>query len=327
MKKINFTLILAAILILPSCQNPVKNVNPTASPAAIELLNYLYEISGEKTLSGQHNYPHVLTQSTDTVIKWTGKTPAVYGFELRNGEDWESTIEEVIRQHQNGAIVTGMSHMARPMDEPGVHRSTWMDVTDEEWAQITTPGTDLYNRLIERMDKVAEGLLRLQEENIPVLWRPFHEMNGIWFWWGDKPGEEGFAKLWKIMYERYTHHHKLNNLVWVWNPNGPRDWEDDQAYDYHLYYPDHDYVDVLAADIYKNDFKQSHHDDLLALGEGKPIALGEVGVLPTPEILEQQPQWTWFMCWATWIWRENTQESVSTLYNSPRVMSLEDAQN
>jgi mannan endo-1,4-beta-mannosidase len=324
MRKIIIPLILAVTILFPSCKKSMKNVNPNASPEAIELLNYLYEISGEKTLSGQHNYQHSLLRSTDTVIAWTGKTPVVYGFELYNGFNWEPVIEEVIRQYQKGAIVTGMSHMARPMDEPDAQRSTWQDVTDEEWEQLTTPGTELHNRLIERMDKVAEGLLKLQEENIPVLWRPFHEMNGIWFWWGDKQGDDGFAKLWKIMHERYTHHHQLNNLVWVWNPNGPRDWEDDQAYDYHLYYPGHDYVDVLAADIYKNDFKQSHHDDLLALGEGKPIALGEVGVIPTPEIIGQQPHWTWFMCWATWIWKENSQETVSALYNSTRVISLDE---
>lgn len=313
-----------SLIFFSSCQEKIKNVNPDASPESIELLNYLYEISGEKTLSGQHNYPHELTRSTDTVIAWTGKTPVVYGFELRNGRNWESTTEEVIKQYQNGAIVTGMSHMGRPIDTVGHRRSLRLDVNEEEWQQITTPGTEYYDLLIERLDMVAQGLIKLRDENISLLWRPFHEMNGIWFWWGNKPGAEGFEKLWKIMYERYTNHHQLNNLIWVWNPNAPRDWEDDQAYDYHLFFPGHEYVDVLAADVYKNDFKQSHHDDLLALANGKPIALGEVGVLPTPEILEQQPQWTWFMCWATWIWRENTQESVSTLYNFPRVISLEE---
>ncbi len=64
-------------------------------------------------------------------------------------------------------------------------------------------------------------LKKLYDANVPVLWRPFHEMNGIWFWWGNRPGEGGIKELWKIMYYRYTDHHRLNNLIWVWNHNTP----------------------------------------------------------------------------------------------------------
>jgi mannan endo-1,4-beta-mannosidase len=126
------------------------------------------------------------------------------------------------------------------------------------------------------------------------------------------------------MYDRYVNHHKLNNLIWVWNTNAPRDWKDDEAYAYELFYPGAEYVDILAADVYKNDFKQSHHDQLVELGKGKLIALGEVGNLPTPEIIEQQPQWSWFMCWAHFPWAYNTREIVKTLYNSPRVLTLDE---
>jgi mannan endo-1,4-beta-mannosidase len=321
---IKFLFVIITLILMHSCAQKPEPVNHNATKELRYLLAYLYEIAGEKTLSGQHNYAHELTRSTDTVISWTGKTPVVWGFDLRDGNRWEPTIDEAIRQHRKGAVLTGMSHMSRPFDGPEVRRSTWQKITDEQWEEMLTPETELYDLLIARMDKIAEGLIALQENNIPVLWRPFHEMNGIWFWWGNRPGPEGFERLWKLMYDRYTNHHGLNNLVWVWNPNAPRDWEDDEAYDYHLFYPGHEYVDVLAADVYKNDFKQSHHDDLLTLAEGRPIALGEVGVLPTPKILEQQPMWTWFMCWAAWIWRENTPEQTRELYESPRVLSLDD---
>jgi mannan endo-1,4-beta-mannosidase len=324
LKFIQFLIAVLSTILMQSCTQKPVPVNPNTTKEARELLTYLYEIAGENTLSGQHNYAHQLTRSTDTVISITGKTPVVWGFELRNGIGWEPTIDEAIRQHDQGAILTGMSHMSRPFDGPDVHRSTWQKLTDEQWEEMLTPGTELYGLLITRMDKIADGLLKLQENNIPVLWRPFHEMNGVWFWWGNRPGPEGFERLWKLMYDRYTHHHGLNNLIWVWNPNAPRDWEDDEAYDYHLFYPGHEYVDVLAADVYKNDFKQSHHDDMLALANGKPIALGEVGELPSPEILEQQPMWTWFMCWANWIWTHNTPEHVKELYDSPRILSLDD---
>jgi mannan endo-1,4-beta-mannosidase len=144
----------------------------------------------------------------------------------------------------------------------------------------------------------------------------------MWFWYGKRPGQDGIQKLWEMMFDRYVNYHQLNNLIWVWNANAPRDWKDDEAEAYHFFYPGNEYVDILAADVYKNDFKQSHHDELLELGKGKLIALGEVGQLPTPAILEQQAQWSWFMCWARFPWTDNTLDAVQNLYNDERVATL-----
>ena len=92
-----------------------------------------------------------------------------------------------------------------------------------------------------------------------------------------------------MTYDYLTRHHQLNNLLWVWNTNAPRDIPGDEAFDYDLFFPGHEYVDILAADVYRNDYKQSHHDDLIQLAGNKTIALGEVGGLPDPEILSEQP--------------------------------------
>jgi mannan endo-1,4-beta-mannosidase len=148
-------------------------------------------------------------------------------------------------------------------------------------------------------------------------------MNGVWFWWCRHPGEDGYIKLWRMMYDYFTNHHKLNNLIWVWNPNAPRDKEGDEAYAYIDYFPGLEYVDVLAADVYHNDYRKSHHDQLLELAQGKPIAFGEVGRMPSPEILEEQPKWTWFMGWANWLYKANTPDSVKILYNSSRTITLD----
>ena len=56
---------------------------------------------------------------------------------------------------------------------------------------------------------------------MPVLWRPYHEMNGDWFWWGKKTGPSGHRALWRMMYDRFVNYHGLNNLLWVWNANAP----------------------------------------------------------------------------------------------------------
>jgi mannan endo-1,4-beta-mannosidase len=194
------------------------------------------------------------------------------------------------------------------------------------------------------MDGVAACLKQLQDARIPVLWRPFHEMNGVWFWWCNKPGEDGFKKLWIAMYDYFTAHHKLNNLLWVWNTNAPRDKINDEAGPYADFFPGIAYVDVLAADVYNNDWKQSHHDQLVELGGGKLIALGEVGNAPTPEIYDNQPRWSWFMVWGYCVYdfaamRADTANAglplaqrrfptsnpaVETIYADPRSITLDD---
>ncbi|WP_020527698.1 glycosyl hydrolase [Flexithrix dorotheae] len=306
-------------------------VNPNLSEEARSVLSFLYQIKGEKILTGQHNYGHELLRSTDSVKYFTGKLPAVWGSDLL-GYDFGSknvrqdVVEEAIRQHQKGSIITLMYHQVKPFDHDslGFQKSVKGRVTDDEWKQIVTPGTEYYQMWEQKVDSIAGYLKQLKDAKVPVLWRPYHEMNGIWFWYGNRPGEEGYQKLWKMMYDRYVHHHQLNNLIWVWNPNAPRDLENDEAYAYADFFPGLDYVDILAADIYHNDYRQSHHDELVELGEGKLIAIGECGKLPTAEILEKQPEWVWFMDWARYIWTANDPDSVKLLYDNPRCMSFEE---
>lgn len=312
-----------------------KPVNSNATPEARALLNFLYEISGEYILSGHHNGVNTPVKYTQAVEEMTGSVPIVWGSDFSfafRGNDPDSVRTNMIatakRMSEKGHIVTLMWHACFPADGDSCdYESIWVwkpGVSRDQWDSLTTPGTTLNDQWRTQVDHVAEHLKELQQANIPVLWRPYHEMNGIWFWWCDKKGENGFAKLWKMMYDRLVHHHKLNNLIWVWNANAPRDTPGDEAFDYELYFPGLEYVDVLAADVYHNDYKQSHHDDLIELAGGKVIALGEVGQLPTPIILEQQPKWTWFMGWANWLFKANEPDSVRALYDSPRVLTLDE---
>jgi mannan endo-1,4-beta-mannosidase len=124
-----------------------------------------------------------------------------------------------------------------------------------------------------------------------------------------------------MMYDRYVNYFHLNNLIWVWGPNSPRDLVNDEAWAYEDYYPGQEYVDVLGADVYHNDYKQSHYDQLIELGKGKVVALTEVGELPTPEILEKQPRWAWFLIWTDFVYTHNTPARVRAIYDDPRVIS------
>ena len=149
----------------------------------------------------------------------------------------------------------------------------------QQWDEITTDGTPLNLAWQKQVDTIAGYLKQLRDAKVPVLWRPYHEMNGVWFWWCNKPGENGFKKLWIMMYKRFVNVHKLDNLLWVWNTNAPRTIKGDEAGPYADYYPGAEYVDVLTADVYQkdpsyNEWKQSHHDDLVETCQWKTDRLG-----------------------------------------------------
>ena len=324
-------LIVVITLILPFAGKgqPFKPVNPNTSPEAQKLLSYLYQISGKQILSGEHNSNQAMNLYSDSVKAITGKYPALWGsdFILSGTKDRGAEIvAEAIKKHKEGAIVALMWHQGRPIDEPpyGWKESIQAKLTDAQWKELITPNTPLNKKWLAQIDQVAVWLKQLQEANVPVLWRPYHEMNGVWFWWGNKPGKDGVEKLWKMMYDRYVNYHHLNNLIWVWGANGPRDIPLDEAFAYKDFYPGAAYVDVLGTDIYNFDYEQKDYNELLKLAKGKPIALTEVGELPKPEILKAQPQWAWFMVWTSWLWTHNTKERVKEVYALPETISLKE---
>jgi mannan endo-1,4-beta-mannosidase len=316
-------------LAVSSYQPPV-NANATAEAKA--LLQLLYNYSGRQVLSGQHNYIGDKSQHSEETDSLTGKYPVVWGSDFgfsdsTNDKDGvhhrQAMVEEIKKRHAAGNIITLMWHACRPVDE---EPCTWKgsvqnELSEDEWDDLTTPGTRTNQNWANQVDEIAGFLKQLENANIPILWRPYHEMNGEWFWWGQKPGADGYQQLWKMLYDRLTNYHKLNNLLWVWNPNAtlPRD-----KMEYELYYPGNQYVDVLATDIYGGNYKLSDHDQLLALGKGKPIGMGEIGEFPDLNVFEEQPYWVWFMAWSNSNLRRNTPEKVKELYSYPKVISLQE---
>jgi mannan endo-1,4-beta-mannosidase len=118
-------------------------------------------------------------------------------------------------------------------------------------------------------------------------------MNGDWFWWGKKAGDTGYKKLYRMLFERLSELHALNNLLWVYNANELNV----NVAPYADFYPGDDVVDMLATDVYRMGFADKDYETLSALAGQKPVALGEVGRVPTPELLAKQPRWAWFMVW------------------------------
>lgn len=307
-------------------------VNPRATPEARQLLEEIYAGSGRWTLSGQHNAPQHLSSYSDLAEQMTGHYPAVWGQDFGFSLDGDldginfrpQVIAEAKRQHAQGSIITMMWHAVRPTEnEPVTFDGSVCNgmLPEADWTDLLKPRTPTHDRWEAQVDVIAGLLAELRDADIPVLWRPYHEMNGSWFWWGGRTGPDGYAALYRQLYRRLVEVHRLDNLIWVWNTNAPRG----DAAAYAGFYPGHDVVDILAADVYANDYLQSHHDDLVALGEGRPVALGEVGELPTAAVLAAQPKWAWFMTWNAFLTDGNDAAAVRGLFDSPLVRHRNDS--
>ena len=271
-------------------------VTPNASPEAVDLLRFLYGISGKQTIIGQHAAPLVAPSQLGTVYKMTRHYPAIFGQDFGFSEPgtWDGInyrqrlVDEAIRRHDEGFIIVLMWHAVRPIeDEPVTFEgSVQGKLTDSQWRDLITPGTAVNERWKSQVDVIAWHLRQLRDAHVPVLWRPYHEMNGNWFWWGKRPGDDGYRKLYRMLFDRLVNFHGLNNLIWIYGANELREGVDP----YERYFPGRDVVDVLATDVYKGSFKPDY-DALTALAGGKPIALAEVGRVPPLDLLASEPRW------------------------------------
>lgn len=184
----------------------------------------------------------------------TGDYPAVYGWELGRIEIDEpknldgvpfDLMKEFIRSaYERGAVITVSWHLNNPL----TGKSAW-DPAPGTVASILPGGekNDLYKTWL---DKVAGFMLSLEDKNgeqIPVIFRPFHELNGSWFWWGGKnctPDEVKEAYRFTETYLRDVKH--VHNLLYAFNTDRFASKEE-----YLERYPGDEYVDVIGFDIYQ----------------------------------------------------------------------------
>lgn len=234
-------------------------------------------------------------------------------------------INEAVTQWRNGALVNIMWHACNPaLNEP----CGWDDLgvlsqmSDDEWKELTTEGTSLNIEWKSRVNEISSYLIFLQEKNVEILWRPFHEMNQGAFWWGGRPGPEGTVKLYQMLHDYLTNEKGLTNLIWVWDV---QDFDTLDS-DVHLYNPGNKYWDVLALDIYndKTGFSKEKYDIIVEIANGKPIAIGECQVLPTVEELKEQPKWTFFMGWSELVFENNSEKNIKIIFGSENVLTLDE---
>jgi len=292
--------------------------NENAIPNAVTVYNYLKETYGTACITGQmeSTWMGSADYEMNYIEEKTGKLPAIRGLDFMHN-DFAGVTKRTQEWWEKGGIPTICWHT-------GADFSSAYDESKADninWDEAFVPGSKTYNSLIEGMDRAVPYLQQLEDANVPVLWRPFHELDGGWFWWS-KGGSSNFVQLWQLMYSRYTDYWGLDNLIWVYgysgNGGGMADW-----------YPGDDYVDLVGADSYDVGPNNNLFVECEALApEGMPIVYHECGTIPTEEELTStETDWLFFMTWHTnWLTdtASNTVDSLKEIYNSDYFITLDE---
>jgi len=291
-------------------------VNPNATPKAKAVYTYLQNIKGQGILSGQesmlwdsssagtYDYSAASPYSfRDRYVSRlaSGKFPALYESDFGDvgtgtGVADRARIVSILKARApKGAIFMLNWHTANPAmpDGDGYTGSKTLTNSAAIIDSMLKPGTAYNVEWLRRLDVIGGYLQQLRDSNIVVMWRPFHENNGNFFWWGQQPR---FKELWSQMYHRFTDTLKLDNLLWVYNSNhfGSSDtWV-------RRNYPGDSLVDILAVDVYRPyfNYEKTMYDTLMAVGGGKPVGISENGAMPdVPKLFAEGQHYAFFCTW------------------------------
>lgn len=308
--------------------------NPNAQEGVKNVMKYLSDITYHKVVTGQHTQS-MGQEELHHIRKITGKQPALLGFELLSYspninylDTDEACMTEVLENYgtlkrawewaEAKGLITFTWHWFSPLG--GRSKSFFSENTDFDASKAVVEGTAENRAFLSDLDTMAGILRPFCEKQIPILWRPFHEGEGGWFWWGAQ-GADTVKKLYRIMQERYTNLHKLNNLIWVWNAPGVE------------YYPGDDVVDIISRDMYPpahcHTSRKAEYDELVKITDQKKIVLiGEIGSLPSlSAIVEEGAGWASYMTWSHEFCLGEEFSSYEVLretYNSPYAVTKEE---
>lgn len=217
----------------------------------------------------------------------SGRLPLVYGVEYYDDgpaerrRDAQVQAAIYITEHAAaGGVVTINDHMPNLL----TGSNSWDRSADA--LQAVLPGGSAHGTFVAYLDRMGDFIasLQLKGQAVPILLRPFHEMNGAWFWWGDAADGRRIGELWRFTHAHLVQTRKLRNLLWVWSPNIDRRPSVDR---FMAYWPGRAYVDVVGVDGYENKAQATLREEmmlksvqalkLLAQQQDLPFAVTEVG--------------------------------------------------
>lgn len=295
-----------------------KLSNPNAIENAVTVYEYLKNTWKKGCLTGQMESTWMGTPDYEMnyLENNTGKLPAIRGLDFMHN-DFAGVTKRAKEWWEKGGIVTICWHTGANFAS-GYNESLSDNIN---WEEAFTEGSDTYLALIAGMDRAVPYLQELEDAGVPVLWRPFHELDGGWFWWS-KGGSENFVKLWQMMYEHYTYDCGLDNLIWVYGYSS-------SGIEMKAWYPGDEYVDLVGADSYTKGANKNLYEGVVEIAaDDMPIVFHECGTIPTKEEMEEAgTDWLFFMTWHTEYLtdeKNNTKESLKEIYNSDYFITLDE---
>ncbi len=291
-----------------SAQQMPAPSDPDATRQTRALFANLYQLAGQKILFGHQDdlaygvYWHREPGRSD-VQETCGAYPAVFGWELgsRFGPDNRTNIDSVRFRDLT-------RHIREAYDMGGVNTLSWhldnLVSGGNAWdtsaaVRDLLPGGQHHRRLTDQLDVLAELLTGLKtagpfKKPIPVIFRPWHEHTGHWFWWRAKScTPEEYKTLYRFTVDYLRKEKKVHNVLFAYSPDAFKD-----SAHYMLHYPGDAYVDIFGLDYYyRPENLERIREDLpkklsivaaLAAEHGKIPAFTETGF----EAIPHETWWT-----------------------------------
>lgn len=320
------------ISVSSKAQNHGTPIDLLATQRTKQLLSCLASNYGVNCVTGI--YGNAGTTNINNIISCSGQTPSILGMDLSgwNSVKYSSAYQSAIQQQINmlinhynsGGIIQIEWHWPNPFQTNGTFSSAQIALTATQWDSITVPGTAQYNTMMADLAWHANYLKRLDSLDIPVLWRPLHEIDGGWFWWTNPTNKKGkTAELWRIVYNYLVNVRGFHNLIWVYS-SGMASYTntggkilDTTAINWRKsYYPGSQYVDIAGIDLYGWDYSNNGTHSygtgetatyttmwnmMSQIAPGKMLALCECQALPNPiKTINNDPnfkKWLYAMPW------------------------------
>ena len=282
-------------------------VDPGATAETRALFVNLRRLAGKAVLFGHQDDlaygVHWFNQPGRSDVKETaGSYPAVYGWDVGGLErDAGASLDAVAFERQRGWITEGYRRggvvtLSWHMRNPVTGGTAW-DTTQAVVAIL--PGGAQHERYTQWLDHFAEYVTSLRapgredgagEVLVPVIFRPFHETSGGWFWWGARHATaDEYRRLWRFTVEYLRDQREVHNVLWAYSTDV---FDSKEAYLER--YPGDAYVDVLGFDDYQSVRTPATRALFarrlravveLAEARGKIPALSETGVEAVPDSL------------------------------------------
>jgi mannan endo-1,4-beta-mannosidase len=259
-KRIKVIIALSLGVVLCYAQNS-KLIDGKATPETQSLYAFLKDASKQHTLFGhQHatEYGHGwYGQNGNSDVKLvTGSHPAVIGVDFSgfSGGTPESiqrakgeVKKNIIDTYNRGGITTVSWHFINPVSKGGFY---WVDSLSKPGVKFIIPGGEAHNQYKEILNGIGDFAHSLKGDDgalVPLIFRPYHEFDGGWFWWG-KPHctREEFKSLWQFTVSYLRDSLQVHNFIYAFSPDNIFNSEE-QFLDR---YPGDEWVDMVGMDNY-----------------------------------------------------------------------------